>query len=661
VTKFFRILGVLMVFLVAGCATGGGGAGKPKSSGLSRLTKTPEMEAAFQKADKLYFARKPAEAQAAYEAYLDQFPYNALTPKTYFRLGEIAFGAKDFEKAIGLYRRARERGVAPDWGSYAIYKQAVAHSNLEQYPKVFSTLDAIPRESTDKKVAVRSASLRIATAKKVEDPFQEIIGSLEAVDAFEGLPPSETQVGDLNWVVSAQAAREALRSWIKEEPTPENSKEAVNNPGKVQSLWKRFEGKTSGGYVAWKLARLYDQAGDYKKAADWSQRYVQGYPKGEFMSKARSLLAELEKRGATPEGPVAEEGRGVVGVLLPLSGKYAVYGESVLHGLECAAGVFGPCRGDLGLNLLIRDTQGDPAKAAKIVAEFAADSNVRAVIGPLPQVEVDQAAGTAESSQIPMVSLSQKADVAKQGLYVFRNFLTIADQAASLVDYACGEKKWKKFAILYPEGQTGEEYKKAFEDEVSRCGGKLVAQAAYAADTRNFSDAVHLLTSSIAEQTPENKNPFDAVFVPDVYRKVPDVVSAMKAAGLAGIPLMGGAGWDHPGLLNAGAEALQGSVYVNGFYAKGTSFPVRDFVAMFQAAYGFEPTILEAYAFDTMRLLGEVLRDNPTSGRPELQQTLSKKRNFQGVTGTISFDEEGDARRRLTVLTVDQGEIREVQ
>jgi ABC-type branched-subunit amino acid transport system substrate-binding protein len=349
-----------------------------------------------------------------------------------------------------------------------------------------------------------------------------------------------------------------------------------------------------------------------------------------------------------------------VGVLLPLSGKYAVYGESVLHGLECAAGVFAPCRGDLDLNLLVRDTQGDPKTASKIVAEFAANPDVRSVIGPLPQVEVDQAAAAAESAQIPMITLSQKADVAKQGRFVFRNFLTVADQVASLVDYACGEKKLKRYAILYPEGPTGQEYKTAFEAELNRCGGKLAAQASYPPETKNFADPLRTLKFSSAEQTPESAVNFEALFIPDVYRKIPAVVSAMKALGIEGVRLLGGAGWDHPDLLTAGADALEGAVFVNGFYVKGSSFGVRDFVATFQAAYGFEPTILEAYAFDTMRLTGEVLRDNPSSGRVELQETMSRKRTFAGVTGNISFDDDGDARRRLSVLTIEGGEIREI-
>ncbi|HSA58368.1 MAG TPA: penicillin-binding protein activator [bacterium] len=654
-----RVLPVCMmlaVFLwVSGCATGGGG-GKPGASGLSRLTKTPEMEKSFQEAEKLYLARKVDEAKTAFAAYIDQFPYNALTPKAHFRLGEIAFTEKDYPGAIARYKKSRERGVHPEWGAYAIYKQAVAHSYLEEPAKVFDALDRIPPQNTDRRVAVRAASLRVTTAKKAGDAFQEKQGYLEAIDAYEGLQPGESKVGDLNWVVGQKTARDELRAWIASD-TDEGD---LGNPSKLKGLWKRFEGKTSGGYLAWKLARLYDQKGDYARAGVWALAYAQGDPKGEFMADARALLAELEKRGQGVGPLPPEDRRGAVGVLLPLTGKYAVYGESVLHGLECGAGVFAPCRGDLRLNLIVRDTQGDPKVSAKIISEFAADPAVRLVIGPLAQVEVDQAAAAAESAQMPLVTLSQKADVARQGLYVFRNFLTVADQVASLVDYACGAKKYKKYAILYPDGPAGQEYKRAFEEEVSRCGGKLVAQASYPPESRNFSDALRTLKSSSPEQSPDAPVAFEALFVPDVYRKIPDVVAAMKITGIEGIKLLGGAGWDHPGLLNAGAEALEGAVYVNGFYAKSSSFGVRDFVATFQGAYGFEPTILEAYAYDTMRLAGEVLRDNPSADRSALQAALSKKRNFAGVTGSISFDNEGDARRRLSILTVQQGEIREV-
>ena len=646
-----KLLVLLLLGFSLGCATGGP-AKKTDGKGLLALTKTPEMERSFQGAERLLFSRRFPEAQRAYETYLTEFPYNALTPKAYFRLGEIHFNQDRLDQALSHYKKSLEKGVHPEWGAVAIYKQAVCYSRLENHKKVFPTLDRIAWDQVDSKIGVRIGSLRVSTAQKLEDPLEERKGHLELIDAYEGLRPSEAGVGQLSWIVSEKKAKEEIRRWIASEESDD-----FGNIGSYKKWQRRFEGKTSGGYLSWKMARLYHQKGDYENASRWSRDYVQRYPKHEYVSAARALLTEVDKRGGVT---VTEGGRAFVGVLLPLSGKFTVYGESVLHGLECAAGIFAPCSGDLGLNLLIRDTQGDPKVAARIVEEMARNPGVRAVVGPLAQVEVDEAAVVAESNSVPMIALSQKADVAKSGEFIFRNFLTVTDQVTTVVNHACREKRWKKFAILYPAGSVGEEYRKVFEEEVDQCGGKVISRAGYPPSTRNFAESLRQLKFSSPEQSSEERIPFEALFVPDVYRRIPEVVAGMKLLEMQGVHLLGGAGWDHPDLVKGGGADLEGAIFVDGFFAKASNFTTRDFVSTFQSAYGMEPTLLEAYAYDTLRLLGEALRDHPDLDRVELQKVLAKKRNFPGVTGNVSFDGDGDARRKLFVLTVEQGEIKEV-
>ncbi len=646
-----RLLCVGLLLCLAGCASGGGGVKAKKLS--PSLAKTPEMEKTFQEAEKIFYSRRFDVAKQAYLTYLQQFPFNAFTPKTFFRLGEIYLHEGDFKQAINDYKRSLAKGIHPDWGVLAIYKVAVCYSRLDDLKKVLSTLDKIPPDSTDSNVGLRAGSLRVTTATRLGDLLEEKRGYLEVIDAYQGVRPGDTKVGEMTWVVGEKKAHEEIRHWIVQTDEETGGGEAI---GRLKAWAKRFEGKPSGGYLSWKLARLFHKKGDYGNAGGWAKKYLELYPKHEFASEARKMLAEVDKRGGDAVTPAG--GRALLGVLLPLSGKFGVYGESVLHGLECAAGVFTPCRGDLGMNLLIRDTQGDPHQAARIVHEFASNPDVRAVVGPLPQVEIDQAVAAAESEGLPMITLSQKPDVARAGAFIFRNFLTVSDQVKTIVDYACSDKRWKKLAILYPEG--AEEYRTVFEKEVGRCGGKIVARSSYPAETKSFAEAVRgLKLSTTGEQGTEA--PFQALFIPDVYRKIPAVAAALKAAGIEGVHLLGGAGWNHPGLLSGGAEGLEGAAFVDGFYAKGSSFPTRDFVSMFSAAYGVDPTLLEAYAYDTLRLLGELIKTSPEIVRADLQKSLARKRNFPGVTGTISFDEEGDAQRRLTVLSVEQGEIREVK
>ena len=71
--------------------------------------------------------------------------------------------------------------------------------------------------------------------------------------------------------------------------------------------------------------------------------------------------------------PKPEPSRGdnyKIGVILPLTGKYAIFGKSTLHGIECAAGVFTPCESPINAELIIKDDMGLPEKAVTAVEEL---------------------------------------------------------------------------------------------------------------------------------------------------------------------------------------------------------------------------------------------------------------------------------------------------
>ncbi len=652
--------GLILLFW-AGCTSKPSGPSQPTS-----LTKTPEMQRAFAQAENAYANGSFLGAESLYRAYVKDFAYNALTPKAYFRLAELRFRDKDYSSSIVLYKKSTEKYLDSDWGSQSLYKQAVCYSKMEKWNQVASLLDDIPWSRVDGKTGVRVGSLRVAAGRGTQSVLQEQKGYLELVDAYEGIDPSEAKTGELNWIVSNNTAHQELADWVGKD-----SSSPAAESSEVESWVARFDGKISGGYVFWKLARLSYQKGDYARASEWTRRYLNQYPRHEFREAAQNLLIDIEKRGAFQGEQTLDSSltsNQSIGVLLPLSGKYAVYGESVLHGLECASGIFTPCHHEDGVQLVIRDTQGDPKKAAAFLDEFAKNSSIRAVIGPLPQVEISEAAQAAERNQISMISLSQRSGVAEMGGYVFRNFLTVQDQVMTLVDEVCGREKIKKFGILYPQGETGEEYQKAFKEAVASCGGKVLAVESYPANTRNFTDKVRSLISSSEEMSADVKAPFQALFIPDVYRRVPAVIDALNLLHVKKLKLIGGAGWNNPSLLDGNPEALEGAVFVDGFFtqaqAAATSpgnFIIKDFVSQFQNAYGMDPTILEAYAYDTLNLVSAVLREHPEADRTQVRQFLLDKKNFPGVTGSISFDEEGDARRRLSVLKIENGEIKVVE
>lgn len=600
---------------------------------------TVEMTNAFHAAEQFYFAKKYEDAIFSYQSYIRNFAYNTLTAKAYYRLGEISLGQGELDEAIGYYRRSVSKGVQAAWIADAFYKQAVALHKQGKYGDIFKVLDRVPAERLDQKLAIRVGSLRVSAAKKMGGrDVEELKGYLELFNAYatgSGEPAPE-----LGWLISRDQAWEELRAWLQKEE---------QDPAPVASLVPRFEGKPAGAYLLWKVGNLYYAKGDYKKAGQFLNRFLSGYPKSEFVPEARKLYAEVEKRG----GGAKEEGRPAsgdaisIGVLLPLSGRYAVYGESVLHGLECAAGVFEPCSSDFSVNLVIRDTEGSPKVAAQKMRELVADPKIIGIIGPLPQLEIDAVVPIAEQNQIPMVALSQREDVPRLGEMVFRNFLTVADQVSTVVQHACRTKKLKKLAILYPKGAAGEAFLQSFEKEVEDCGGKVVGRQSYGGKMESYVDLINSLKGA------------QALFIPDVYRRVIEILPSLEFANIPDVVLLGGAGWDHPDLLKGGSR-LEGSVFVDGFYAGSSQYGTRDFTQMVHSTYGVDPTLLEAYAYDTLKLMGTTIDRQQIKTRLQLHDALARVKNFSGVTGNISFDNDGDARRKLLLLQVSEGAIKEL-
>ena len=638
------LLILILLPVLFSCATFQGEKGKKAQV----IPATQEMQKEFNAVERLYFAKKYDLARTGYQDYLKSHPENALTGKTYYRLGEIGLTQGNLDEAISFYRKAAERGGQSEWGMDAWYKQAVALHKAGKYDKIFKVLDHLSGEGASQALAVKAGSLRVSAAKKMTgQEVEEIKGYLEVLDAYQRFGAATTPMAELNWLVSSSQAESEIRDWIKVESKDGNQ---------WASLAARFSGRPVGYFVFWKLGNTFNAQGDYKKAYLYLNKLTQEYPKCEFISGARDLRAELEKRGITVANDTTAEPAPSgdlfsVGVLLPLSGKYAVYGESVLHGIECAAGMFEPCHSDFKVNLVIRDTQGDPKMAARRLKELAENKSILGVIGPLPQVEVDDVVPVAEAQQIPIVALSQREDVARLGEMAFRNFLTVQDQVGTLVHYACKEKKWKKMGIFYPDNSAGEEFLKQFEQEVNSCGGKVVAKQSYHGPAENYVEGLKVLQA---------QGKFQALFIPDVYRRVLEIIPSLEFANMSDVVLLGGAGWDHRDLLGGGAR-LEGAVFVDGFFEGSGQYGTRDFSQMIQSSYGGAPTLLEAYAYDTMKLIGNMVSRHRIDSRSGLHDALLGLHDFPGVTGDISFDKDGDARRKLFLLTVSNGDIKEIQ
>jgi branched-chain amino acid transport system substrate-binding protein len=74
----------------------------------------------------------------------------------------------------------------------------------------------------------------------------------------------------------------------------------------------------------------------------------------------------------------------------------------------------------------------------------------------------------------------------------------------------------------------------------------------------------------------------------------------------------------------------------------------------FKRTFGKYPGVVAAYSFDGMSLLVEAIRRTGTD-RDEIQKSLAKI-HFEGVTGTIQFDDKGKRIGVPNLIEIKNGE-----
>ncbi len=379
-----------------------------------------------------------------------------------------------------------------------------------------------------------------------------------------------------------------------------------------------------------------------------------------------------------------------IGVLLPLSGRFAPVGEEVRRGMELALEQQAPS--PMGpFTVVYRDTKDDPALTEQAVHELVEEEHVVAIIGPLVSATVDAAAIAAAELEVPLVILSQKRDVPFLGNYVYRNFMTLEFQVRTLVAYAMDVLELRRFAIVYPQQRYWMEAAALFWDEVVARGGEIRGVESYPPGTKDFLEVARKLgrkyyldlrRQELEEGTRQMreayrkagreppKKPyelppivdFDAVFVPDQYG-----AAALLAASLAyaefpvgkfapdkkqtPVRLLGTSAWNSPDFILQGGDYVEGCLFVDNFFSQSPDPVVRAFVGEFQRVHGRKPEIFAAVGYDSVALLCSLLRARPLD-RAGLLRRLSTMKGFSGATGTIAFDDHGELKKELFVITV---------
>ena len=109
-------------------------------------------------------------------------------------------------------------------------------------------------------------------------------------------------------------------------------------------------------------------------------------------------------------------------------------------------------------------------------------------------------------------------------------------------------------------------------------------------------------------------------------------------------------------MLDIAGDFMIGSYFADAFTPDSDDPAVKSFVEDFTSIFGFKPGVLEAYGYDTIRMVQYLVRSQGVDGRDDMREALLSIRGYEGVTGLTTIERNGDSTKDPLILTVMESE-----
>ncbi len=360
----------------------------------------------------------------------------------------------------------------------------------------------------------------------------------------------------------------------------------------------------------------------------------------------------------------------VIGEYGSLTGNDADFGQSTKRGVELAMEELAAKKegkiGGLPVRVVVEDDQGKPEEAATVVQKLVNNDRVIAVIGEVASGRSMAGGPICQNAGVPMISPSStNPKVTQIGDYIFRMCFIDPFQGTVMAKFASENLGLKRVAILKDvKNEYSVGLSEFFTQAFTGMGGQIAAQQAYSSGDPDFRAQL----TAIKAVKPE------AIFLPGYYTEAGLIARQARELGITA-PILGGDGWESDQLIQIGGEALEGCYYSNHFAVDNPDPNLQDFLQRYRAKFGQDPNAIGGLAYDAatvlFRCLERIATEDPgtfgalaasKAGTParreatkKLRDLIAATKDYAGVTGTITLDQDRNATKPAVVRPIKGG------
>ncbi len=407
-------------------------------------------------------------------------------------------------------------------------------------------------------------------------------------------------------------------------------------------------------YLAYKEAEIAFREGDQDRVNDYSQWIEKRY------SDNTEIMTLIKSLGVRNQNNTTAIDVRYIGVALPLSGDLKGLGERALAGIDIALEGMSqdPSK---KYRLEIKDTQGNSATGAFAVKDLIEVNNVAAIIGGLTSGEATKEYLEAKKYGVVYVSLSKVLLPKEEKNHLLIEIPgSIESQVSLLFSEKMMEKIGRRPAILYPRNDIGEAYAHEFWRQSKKNNLDITGLLSFDTNQSDYRDSIkNILGIKFSREREEelaivndisrleskksikrlqNLQPqidFDWVFVPALPREAVQLLPNFNYFDAFNLSYVGVPSWRSELMSNEGYR--YGNVY---FMDESMGTNETPFTQKFFAKFKKQPNFVETIAYDSLKILTDVIEGGAYQTRKDLDLALTKKGNLHSESGNWKLQDD---------------------
>jgi branched-chain amino acid transport system substrate-binding protein len=334
-----------------------------------------------------------------------------------------------------------------------------------------------------------------------------------------------------------------------------------------------------------------------------------------------------------------------IGLVNSITGEAASTGIYVQRGVEMAVEEWNSKGGVNGqkIKLISEDDTGQAAGAVNAFSKLVKGNKPIVSLLPNYSVMVMAIMPYLADAGIPSLTGATNPKITTQGnQWIFRFRTSDAIMAQLIAQYAL--KTSDKIAIIHDTNEFGRGGADALKETLAKKNITPIIEEGYNTGDKNFTAQLLNIQKSGAKILLGWGHPLENGLI----------MKQLKELGI-NIQLIGAAPYGHPVALNLAKDAAENVVYAQEYSAFDKDPKVQEWAKRYEQKYKQVSEFNAATYYDATNLIIDTIQKYKPNTPKEMQEALSKVKEFKGVCGTFSFDNNHEGFRKAVIVKIVKG------